>query len=102
MPDKEKVIKALEIHISTDDSVGCDSCAYENDERCIERVMTDALAMLKEHEPVEPTINEYGEIFCGNCGENVGIIGQTIKTVVRMRYCPECGRRVKYGKIGTA
>ena len=50
---------------------------------------------LKEREAVEPTINEYGEIFCGNCGENVGIIGQTIKIVVRMKYCPECGMAVK-------
>jgi hypothetical protein len=48
MPDREKVIKAIETHISTDDSVGCDDCTYENDGWCMTRVMTDALALLKE------------------------------------------------------
>ena len=48
MTDREKVIKAIETHISTDDSVGCNDCTYENDGWCMTRILTDALALLKE------------------------------------------------------
>ena len=48
MADIEKVIKAIETHISTDDSVGCDDCTYENDGWCMTRVLADSLELLKE------------------------------------------------------
>ena len=51
MTDREKVIKAIETHIN--DSVGCDDCTYENDGWCTTRVLTDALALLKEYENLE-------------------------------------------------
>lgn len=54
---------------------------------------------MPEQEAVDPTIDEYGEVFCGNCGESVGIIGQTTKIVVRMRYCPECGKAVNWKAV---
>ena len=55
----------------------------------------EAIKLLKEKEPVEPTINEYGEVFCGNCGENVGIIPESKNLpAIRSRYCSECGRKV--------
>ena len=50
MPDREKTIKAIETHISTDDFVGCDDCTYENDGWCMTRVLSDALALLKKQE----------------------------------------------------
>lgn len=50
MPDREKVIKAIETHLSTDISVGCDDCTYENDGWCTTRVLADALTLLKEQE----------------------------------------------------
>lgn len=50
MADIEKVIKAIETHISTDDSVGCDDCTYENDGWCITRVLSDVLDLLKEQD----------------------------------------------------
>jgi hypothetical protein len=59
MTDREKVIKAIETHISTDDSVGCDDCTYENDGWCMTRVMTDALSLLKERNETE---------LCDRCG----------------------------------
>ena len=49
MINMEKVIKAIEKHISTDD-FNCDDCDYENDGWCMTRVMADALALLKEQE----------------------------------------------------
>lgn len=48
MAELEKVIKAIEVHISTDDSVGCDDCTYENDGWCMTRVLADALELLKK------------------------------------------------------
>ena len=51
MTDREKVIKAIETHIN--DSVGCDDCTYENDGWCTTRVLTDALALLKEYDNLE-------------------------------------------------
>jgi hypothetical protein len=59
MADIEKVIKAIETHISTDDSVGCDDCTYENDGWCMTRVLSDALALLKE---LQPRVLSYDEM----------------------------------------
>ena len=53
----------------------------------------------KKDEAVDPTIDEYGEVFCGNCGKSVGIVGQITKMVVRMRYCPECGKAVNWKAV---
>lgn len=54
------------------------------------------LSMLKEQEPIKPTINEDGEAFCV-CGENVGIIPDNKNLPsIRSKYCSECGRRMKW------
>lgn len=50
MSDREKVIKAIETHLSTDVSVGCDDCTYDNDGWCTTRLLADILALLKEQE----------------------------------------------------
>ena len=52
--------------------------------------------LLKEQEPVEPDKPE--EVWlCGNCGEIVGWYDWVISTDdVRHKYCPKCGRRVKW------
>ena len=52
MANIDKVIKAIETHISADDSIGCDDCTYENDGWCMARVMKDALELLKEQQPI--------------------------------------------------
>ena len=98
MTDKEKVVKSLETcsDVYYGATGACSSCSFSQSKNCFAELVYQTIELLKEQEVVEPTINEYGEIFCGNCGENVGIIGQTIKTVVRMRYCRECGRMVKW------
>lgn len=59
-------------------------------------LMDDALALLKEQEPVEPKKRDvdYGNLkswawICGVCGGDV-IWGR--------RYCPDCGRAVKWNE----
>ena len=52
MPDREKIIKAFEIH--NDRSVDCTECPYNSDNSCLEDLMEDVLALLKEQEPVKP------------------------------------------------
>ena len=47
-------------------------------------------------EPIKPTINEYGKAYC-ICGENVGIIPESKNLPkICLKYCPECGRRMKW------
>lgn len=50
----------------------------------------------KKQEAIKPTINEDGEAFC-ICGENVGIIpdNKNLPSICS-KYCPECGRRMKW------
>lgn len=56
MIDREKLIKAIETHISTDDADGCSQCAYF-DAGCMTKILEDVLALLKDEEP----IRVYGE-----------------------------------------
>lgn len=61
-----------------------------------EKCLRDGLKVLKEQEPVKPTINESGEAYC-ICGENVGIIPNSKNLPkIRLKYCSECGRRMKW------
>lgn len=94
MPDREKVLKALEHHKET---AVCNGCPYEKDADtqggyC--PVYDDVITLLKEQEPVEPV--EVQDVHypirdphrtigwkCGNCGEDINSA---------MNYCPECGR----------
>lgn len=46
MADLSKVIAALRCCL-TEDGVGCDDCSYDGTERCVDAVMTDALALLE-------------------------------------------------------
>lgn len=61
----------------------------------------DAAEMLMKQEPVKPTphmfpIGMYDamatEYLCGDCG-----CGLTLNDRWRMKYCPECGKAVKWG-----
>jgi hypothetical protein len=99
MIDREMVINGLEYHSegncfkSEDDETGC---PYWKDSFCSQHLCSDALALLKDREPIKPNINEYGEAYCV-CGENVGIIPNS-KNLPKIlsKYCSECGRRMKW------
>lgn len=83
-----------------------DALTYLISEDCTENqfdymdVIQEAIDLLLEQdnqEPVEPSWDKDGKAFCGNCFENVGgIFGPSIKCVVRLKYCPECGKRVDW------
>lgn len=104
MTDREKVIRGLECCTNTDMSMCLDECPYHKD-GCSGgiKMMQDALALLKEQEPVEPERRElpYGmydavkyEYKCGACG-----CGLMKNEKWRANYCPECGRAVKWNDI---
>lgn len=62
----------------------------------VQEIAKAAFELLKEQEPIEPTINEYGEVYCV-CGENVGVTSSNKNLLsIRFKYCPECGRRMKW------
>ena len=87
MVDREKVIKGLEC--CTNNGVVCFSdCPYCKeftmaDGRCITALQADALALLKEQEPVKPTWS-LGKPFCGACGLRIR----------SGKYCSECGKPI--------
>lgn len=100
MPEiMEKIIKGLDCCLGSND---CDiepneDCPYKgNGGLCAMFLRSDILTLLKDQEPIKPTINEYGEAYCV-CGENVGIIPSSKNLPsIRSKYCSECGRRMKW------
>ena len=94
MPDREKVIKGLEVCISLDEGENCPKeFPYYRDVCCgYSQVMRDALALLKEQEPVKPERECSGSgvtwwNVCGNC-----------RTAINPndKYCHECGKAVSW------
>jgi hypothetical protein len=55
MPDREKVIRAIEIHFDLNSD--CEGCAYENGEQCFKKMATDALTLLREQDTVEHALD---------------------------------------------
>jgi hypothetical protein len=109
MIDREKVIKGLEMctadipienGIHRDDM--CQKCPYHNKKYayCFEKnkLMQDALALLKEQEAIKPYAQGDGSYACNNCGETVGWEEMNCGgiSLVKYKYCPECGRVVKW------
>ena len=93
MADREKVIKGLECCIKRDpdDKTRCGECPYEG--ACLNRLKSDALALLKAQEPVEPVFHanitlESSVWRCGAC--NVALLFRD------QNYCHSCGKPVKW------
>ena len=100
----KKVINGLECCMSGQpDGLGCSRvpCPYNQFEDCEGILHRDALALLKEQEPIEPVkVNRYmetdenGDWFspetydCGYCG---------VELHGKANYCHLCGRAVKWG-----
>ena len=93
MADLEKVIKGLDVHCT---HKSCLVCPYDDrnvQPMCLCRLMTDALELLKEQEPIPcgqkikagDVMLEFFE--CGYC-----------KNAIRKpwEYCPFCGKAVKW------
>lgn len=65
---------------------------------CMEQLLTDALKLLKEQEPVEPSI-DVDTYVCPNCGhrlEHQGMLGDNVIFDERYNFCPACGKAVKW------
>ena len=88
--DREKVIQGLEMCTQPAPS-SCRQCPYketpDNYPHCVHHgLQMDALALLKEQEPVEPdAILTYP--VCGECHEPLDVTDE---------YCRHCGRAVKW------
>ena len=92
MADREKVVKGLEV--CTTRPCYCKDCPYVKG--CAldsQQVMEDALALLKEQEPMKPKegFQEDGLYYasCGDCGYPI-----TELRYLKDSFCPHCGRKV--------
>lgn len=96
MVDKEKVIKGLETCSQKTVLYVCSQCPYNNDDDdtydCTQALAEDALAMLREREPVEP-ISRFNKLlnktfyWCGKCEAHIE---------KNQSYCGCCGQKVKW------
>lgn len=57
----------------------------------IGRVITSAIALLKEQEPVKPTWSQ-GKAYCGKCGQRL----PRKRSDKEINYCGYCGQKVKW------
>lgn len=105
MADREKVIEGLECCIPMTLRNGladCGNCPYDRKitidggiTECCHDLMTEVLALLKAQEPVEPYTERDGRttfFLCGGCNKPLCIAKESYKP----KYCPECGREVKW------
>lgn len=90
MADREKVIYDIERCICHVPDACRDCSHYGHGEviGCMEELLTDALALLKEHEAVKPILiregrnKHYNDYVCPRCDNEV---------VYEQNYCSECG-----------
>ena len=100
MPDRLKAIKGLYQHCEGSMFDRCGECPYYEvaDEpfRCRDALLMDALALLREQEPVRFKVTRqrlsypFWDVECDGCGY------QTCTIHEGWKYCPECGRKVKW------
>ena len=94
MIEREKVIAALECCLSPNDH---ENCPYDGIGKtyshCLKKLVTDALALLKEQEAVEPKIFRSEDFLwsqwyiCGACEYPVD---------PGDKFCRKCGRPIKW------
>lgn len=92
MANFNKVVKGLECCDDTSrDTLNCEECPYREADTCsaIKRLHDDALALLREHDAIEPREQEETRtwIVCGNCSQHL---------ISKWLWCPYCGRKVKW------
>ena len=101
MTDREKVIVGLEC-MANDGGVCRSDCPYFENIRasCVTVMSRDALELLKE--PVEPVPEHpvvINTLACGVCHAQVArwdtVRGKRVY-LFKAKYCPECGRKVKW------
>lgn len=100
MPDRDKVIEELKElceYLFHEYKV----CYRGDEEDTYNRFLSanNALNLLKEQEPVKPVDQGDDSYVCDNCGETVGWEELDVYGIdpVRYKFCPGCGRKVKWG-----
>lgn len=91
MTDREKVIN-IYANCIINDKQCCSDCYTGGPGlgiACRQQVLTDALYLLKEQEPVEPELEGGGSSWWHVCGECHGMIDKNDL------FCRHCGRPVK-------
>ena len=92
MPDREKVIRGLEVCLSPIDKRACKDCPYDGVDGCWQ-LKHDALELLKAQEPVRPAIGGNQSVdgcwwyICPNCQMAID---------TKDLYCRYCGKAVKW------
>lgn len=92
MADREKVVKGLyDLRRYLEDKEWSDNRTDRQATNVYWQTVTDAIAMLKEQDPVAPVL--VGRMWeCGKCYAPVGIFMDD----QRDQFCRTCGRRVKW------
>ena len=89
MTDREKVIN-IYANCIINDNACCSDCYIGGPGfGCRQQVLTDALYLLKEQEPVEPEMEGGGSSWWHVCGKCHGMIDKNDL------FCRHCGRPVK-------
>jgi len=110
MPDREKVIKGLELcEIGSGDRCYETECPYYG-QGCTESLKNDVIALLKEQKAelsyrkakaITHTATKLDDATCPSCGNVVGekirtgAIGQSV-VQVRWDYCRFCGQKIDW------
>lgn len=91
MPDREKVIKGLEMCKIR----YCDECPYDDENSCSVYLNQDALDLLEEQETHDT--RESRVFQCEKCGYGIEdiFLNNEYDYPITPVYCPNCGRRVK-------
>lgn len=100
MPDREKVDKGLAC-CQYSSKTHCYECPYldgsYSTNYCTVALVSDALALLKEKEAIEPDVDSEGTCSCGNCGTTVEYYPDECSVFKKLcKYCTECGHEVKW------
>lgn len=82
-----KVIKGLECCGGISSAYECPYQGSEGCNNCRGNIYLDALALLKEQEPVKPFFSSDRRWLCSNCMREVEKYGGDY-------YCPGCGRKL--------
>jgi ribosomal protein S27AE len=92
MTDRETVVKGLEGVL--------DWLSEGEDRKCVAayRAVEDALELLTEQEAVKPKLVGVNTWTCGECGALLGWedFAQSGIELIKYKYCPECGKAVKW------
>ena len=104
VPDREKVFQGLECCANR--SSCSEKCPYDklgdSLDDCVPQLARDAIILLKEQEPIKPTLS-VDTWICSKCGhtlESQELIDDKENPQVlvheQYEYCPCCGRKVKW------